>query len=161
MLYTIDENGNAVLNPENFDLDGNIRENSQLAQMLGTFSDRLGMSVWSSVLDNEEAKRLGRYYGAFIGNNGVAGEWADYWALLNPGADDPDYATPDPDIPEGILGVLWNIESSLRNYFIKSDGALFDGFGHMGEKIANGLGDLLGIDSLSNYDYITNSKRTD
>lgn len=150
MLYTIDENGNAVLNPENFDLDGNIRENSQLAQMLGTFSDRLGMSVWSSVLDNEEAKRLGRYYGAFIGNNGVSGEWADYWALLNPGADDPDYATPMPEIPDGIWGVLYRIETSIGKYFGSSNMGLWNAGERLEVGLKNILGDVFNIEEWAN-----------
>lgn len=153
MLYTIDENGNAILNPENFNLDGNIRENSELAKMLGTFSDQIGMSIWSQVLNSEETKRLGRYYGAFIGNNGVDGQWADYWALVNPGANDPNYTTPEPEIPDGLAGVLWKLENTLRTGLFRSEGGLFDSFGYMGEKIANGIGDLLGIDSLANYDY--------
>ena len=150
MLYTIDENGNAVLNPENFDLDGNIRENSQLAQMLGTFSDRLGMSVWSSVLDNEEAKRLGRYYGAFIGNNGISGEWADYWALLNPGADDPDYATPMPEIPDGIWGVLYRIETSIGKYFGSSNMGLWNAGERLEVGLKNILGDVFNIEEWAN-----------
>jgi hypothetical protein len=93
MLYTFDENGNAILNPDNFDLDGNIRENSELAKMLGTFSDRMGMSVWSAVLDAEELKLLGKYYGAFIGVNGVNGDWYNQWALDNPRGVDPKYGT--------------------------------------------------------------------
>lgn len=150
MLYTIDESGNAVLNPENFDLDGNIRENSQLAQMLGTFSDRLGMSVWSSVLDNEEAKRLGRYYGAFIGNNGISGEWADYWALLNPGADDPDYATPMPEIPDGIWGVLYRIETSIGKYFGSSNMGLWNAGERLEVGLKNILGDVFNIEEWAN-----------
>ena len=140
MLYTIDENGKAILNPENFDLDGNIRENSQLAKMLGTFSDQIGMSVWSQVLDNEENKRLGRYYGAFIGNNGVTGEWADYWALLNPRADDPDYATQKPEVPEGIWGILYELETTLTKYFGSSNTGLWN----MGERFTVGIQNVLG-----------------
>lgn len=155
MLYTIDENGNVILNPENFDLDGNIRENGELAKMLGTFTDQIGMSLWAQVLEMDELKRLGRYAGAFIGHNGLDGQWADYWALLDPGADDPDYAEPDPVIPDGLAGVLWKLEHGIREYFARSDGGLIDTFGHAGEKIANGLGDLFGIDSWSAYNYET------
>jgi hypothetical protein len=155
MLYTIDENGNVILNPENFDLDGNIRENGELAKMLGTFTDQIGMSLWAQVLEMDELKRLGRYAGAFVGHNGLDGQWADYWALLDPGADDPDYAEPDPVIPDGLAGVLWKLEHGIREYIARSDGGLIDTFGHAGEKIANGLGDLFGIESWSAYDYKT------
>ena len=153
MLYTIDENGNAVLNPENFDLDGNIRENSQLAQMLGTFSDRLGMSVWSAVLDNEEVKRLGRYYGAFIGMNGVDGNWANYWALQDPGADDPNYAYPDQEIPDGLWGVLYKLEIGIKKYFANSDPDLIDRGGRIGQAFKNFFGKLFGNEEWANYQY--------
>ena len=153
MLYTFDENGNAILNPDNFDLDGNIRENSQLAQMLGTFSDRLGMSVWSAVLDNEEVKRLGRYYGAFIGMNGVDGNWANYWALQDPGADDPNYAYPDQEIPEGLWGVLYKLEIGIKKYFANSDPDLIDRGGRMGQAFKNFFGKLFGNEEWANYKY--------
>ena len=153
MLYTIDENGQAVLNSENFDVDGNIRENSELAQLLGTFSDRMGMSTWSSVLDNEEAKRLGRYYGAFIGMNGVDGNWANYWALLNPGGKDPRYGTPEQEIPDGIWGVLYRLESGIKTYFSNSDLGLVNMFGRADQGVKNFFGKLFGNDELANYKY--------
>ena len=153
MLYTIDENGNVILNPDNFDLDGNIRENSELAKLLGTFSDRMGMSTWSSVLDNEEAKRLGRYYGAFIGMNGVDGNWANRWALENPGANDPNYSTPQQEIPEGIWGVLYNLESSIKTYFSNSDLGLVNMFGRADQGVKNFFGKLFGNDELANFKY--------
>ena len=102
MLYTFDENGNAVLNPDNFDLDGNIRKNSELDKLLGTFSDRIGMSAWSTVLDAEELDYLGKYYGAFIEYNGVTGDWKNAWALRNPGVADPRYAFPEEEQLNGI-----------------------------------------------------------
>lgn len=153
MLYTFDENGNAILNPENFDLDGNIRENSQLAQMLGTFSDRLGMSVWSSVLDNEEVKRLGRYYGAFIGMNGVDGDWANYWALKDPGANDPNYAYPEQEIPDGLWGVLYRMEINFKKYFANSDPDLINRGGRIEESFKNFFGKLFGNEEWANYKY--------
>lgn len=150
MLYTIDENGNAVLNPENFDLDGNIRENSELAKMLGTFSDRLGMSVWSSVLDNEETKRLGRYYGAFIGMNGVDGNWANYWALKDPGANDPNYAYPEQEIPDGLWGVLYKLEIGIKKYFGNSNLGLVNGAERVEVGFKNFFGKLFGIEEWAN-----------
>jgi hypothetical protein len=153
MLYTFDENGNAILNPENFDLDGNIRENSQLAQMLGTFSDRLGMSTWSAVLDNEEMKRLGRYYGFFIGNNGVTGNWRHQWALDDPGADDPNYAYPEQEIPDGLWGVLYRLEIGIKKYFANSDPDLIDRGGRMGQAFKNFFGKLFGNEEWANYQY--------
>jgi hypothetical protein len=153
MLYTIDENGNAVLNPENFDLDGNIRENSELAKMLGTFSDRMGMSVWSSVLDNEETKRLGRYYGAFIGMNGVNGDWANYWALKDPGANDPNYAQPEVEIPDGIWGVLYKFEMLLRERSINNNPDLINRAGRTEQAFKNFFGKMFGNDEWANYKY--------
>ena len=153
MLYTIDENGNAILNPENFDLDGNIRENSELAKMLNTFSDRLGMSVWSSVLDNEETKRLGRYYGAFIGMNGVDGDWANYWALKDPGADDPNYSYPEQEIPDGLLGVLYKLEIGISKYFGNSNLGLVNGAGRAEQALKNFFGKIFGIEDWANYEF--------
>jgi hypothetical protein len=153
MLYTIDENGKAILNPENFDLDGNIRENSELAKLLDTFSDRMGMSTWSSVLDNEETKRLGRYYGAFIKMNGVDGNWANYWALLNPGANDPNYAYPQQEIPDGLWGILYNLEIGIKKYFGNSNLGLVNGAGRIEESFKNFFGKLFGYDEWANYDF--------
>ena len=153
MLYTIDENGNAILNPENFDLDGNIRENSELAKMLNTFSDRLGISVWSSVLDNEETKRLGRYYGAFIGMNGVDGDWANYWALKDPGANDPNYSYPEQEIPDGLLGVLYKLEIGISKYFGNSNLGLVNGAGRAEQALKNFFGKIFGIEDWANYEF--------
>jgi hypothetical protein len=153
MLYTFDENGMPILNPENFDLDGNIRENSQMAQLLGTFSDRLGMSVWSSVLDNEEMKRLGRYYGAFIGMNGVDGNWANYWALLDPGANDPNYTHPMREIPDGLLGVLYKLEIALRKNSIRNNPDLLNRGGRIEEGFKNFFGKLFGNEEWANYKF--------
>ncbi len=151
MLYTIDENGVAVLNPENFDVDGNIRENSELAQLLGTFSDRMGMSQWSAVLDNEETKRLGRYYGAFIGMNGADGKWANYWALLNPGANDPNYAHKYQDIPEGLWGALYRLEIGIKEQFGTNNPGLVN-MGRLSEqKIKNFLGKMFNYDDWANF----------
>ena len=153
MLYTFDENGNAILNPENFDLDGNIRENSELAQLLGTFSDRMGMSTWSSVLDNEEAKRLGRYYGAFIGMNGVEGNWKNRWALEDPGANDPNYAYPMEEIPDGLRGILSRIEIETKKYFINSDMGIANTFGRIGNFFKRGVGKLIGNEEWANEQF--------
>jgi hypothetical protein len=153
MLYTIDENGKAVLNSDNFDIDGNIRENSELAKLLGTFSDRMGMSTWSQVLDNEETKRLGRYYGAFIGMNGVDGNWANYWALLNPGANDPNYTYPQQEIPDGLWGVLYKLEIGMKKYFGNSNLGLVNGAGRIEESFKNFFGKMFGYDEWANYDF--------
>lgn len=153
MLYKIDDNGKAVLNSDNFDLDGNIRENSELAKLLGTFSDRMGMSTWSQVLDNEETKRLGRYYGAFIGMNGVDGNWANYWALLNPGANDPNYAYPQQEIPDGLWGVLYKLEMGIKEYFGNSNLGLVNGAGRIEQSIKNFFGKMFGYDKWANYNF--------
>ena len=146
MLYSIDENGKVVLNADNFDLDGNIRENSQLAQLLGTHSDRIGMSTWQSVLDNEETKLLGLYYKAFMTRNGADGNWADYWALLDPGANDPDYTRQMAEIPDGLLGVLYKLEIGIREYFGTSNPGLVN----MGRSAEQGLKNFFG--KLFNYE---------
>lgn len=153
MLYTFDENGNVILKPENFDIDGNIRENSELAQILGTFSDRMGMSTWSAVLDSEELKLLGRYYGAFVGVNGVDGNWKNRWALDEPGADDPNYAYPEQEIPEGVWGVLYSMEIMFKKYFVNSDHGLANGIGRVDEAFKNAFGKLFGIEELANYNF--------
>lgn len=153
MLYKIDDNGKAVLNSDNFDLDGNIRENSELAKLLGTFSDRMGMSTWSQVLDNEETKRLGRYYGAFIGMNGVDGNWANYWALVNPRGNDPRYSYPEQEIPDGLWGVLYKLEIGIKKYFGNSNLGLVNGAGRIEESFKNFFGKMFGYDEWANYDF--------
>ena len=153
MLYTIDENGNAVLNAQNFDLDGNVRENSEMAKLLGTFSDRMGMSTWSSVLDNEETKRLGRYYGAFIGMNGVEGNWKNRWALEDPGANDPNYSYPMEEIPDGLRGVLSKMEIEIRKYFGNSDMGLVNTAGRIEQGFKNFFGKLFKNDDWANYKF--------
>lgn len=146
MLYSIDENGKVVINADNFDVDGNIRENSQLAQLLGTHSDRMGMSTWQSVLDNEETKLLGLYYKAFMTRNGADGNWADYWALLDPGANDPDYTRQMAEIPGGLRGVLSRLEIGIREYFGTSNPGLVN----MGRSAEQGLKNFFG--KLFNYE---------
>ena len=153
MLYTFDENGNVILKPENFDIDGNIRENSELAKMLGTFSDRIGMSTWSAVLDSEELKLLGKYYGAFVGVNGVDGNWKNRWALDDPSADDPNYAYPEQEIPEGIWGVLYSMEIMFKKYFVNSNLGLANGIGRVDEAFKNAFGKLFGNEELANYNF--------
>ena len=153
MLYKIDDNGKAVLNSDNFDLDGNIRENSELAKLLGTFSDRMGMSTWSQVLDNEETKRLGRYYGAFIGMNGVDGNWANYWALVNPRGNDPRYSYPEQEIPDGLWDVLYKLEIGIKKYFGNSNLGLVNGAGRIEESFKNFFGKMFGYDEWANYDF--------
>jgi hypothetical protein len=85
MLYVINDDGTISMNLDNFDLEGNLRTNGELSTLLNTFSDNIGKSIWSQLLENEELMRLGRYYQAFISRNGVTGEWGKYWALLDPG----------------------------------------------------------------------------
>ena len=146
MLYSIDENGKVVINADNFDVDGNIRENSRLAQLLGTHSDRMGMSTWQSVLDNEETKLLGLYYKAFMTRNGADGNWADYWALLDPGANDPDYTRQMAEIPGGLRGVLSRLEIGIREYFGTSNPGLVN----MSRSAEQGLKNFFG--KLFNYE---------
>ena len=153
MLYTFDENGNVILKPENFDIDGNIRENSELAKILGTFSDRMGMSTWSAVLDSEELKLLGKYYGAFVGVNGVDGNWKNRWALDEPGADDPNYAYPEQEIPEGVWGVLYSMEIMFKKYFVNSNLGIANGIGRIDEAFKNAFGKLFGNEELANYNF--------
>ncbi len=152
MLYSIDENGKVVINADNFDVDGNIRENSQLAQLLGTHSDRMGMSTWQSVLDNEETKLLGLYYKAFMTRNGADGNWADYWALLDPGANDPDYTRQMAEIPGGLRGVLSRLEIGIREYFGTSN----FGLANMGRSAEQGFKNFFG--KLFNYEPWENFK---
>ena len=154
MLYTFDENGNAVLNPDNFDLDGNIRKNSELDKLLGTFSDRIGMSAWSTVLDAEELDYLGKYYGAFIEYNGVTGDWKNAWALRNPGGADPRYAFPEEEQLNGIWGVLQKLEVNLKKNSIHNNPDIINRGGRLEESFKNFFGKLFGNDEWANYQYV-------
>ena len=156
MLYVINDDGTVSMNLDNFDLEGNLRANGELSKLLNTFSDNIGASIWSHLLENEELMKLGRYYQAFISRNGVTGEWGKYWALLDPGEDDPANATPDPwaDRDVGVLlGLILKIERAIGSYFSMSDQGLITGAGRLGQIVKNGLGKLFGIEDWANYKY--------
>lgn len=142
MLYSVDENGIVTVNEANFDPDGNVRANSALAQLLGTYSDRIGMSTWSQVLDNEEANHLSRYYKFFMTSNGADGNWAKYWALLNPGGNDPNYTREMQELPGGLRGVLSKLEIGIREYFGTSNTGIVNMGRSSEQSVKNFLGKL-------------------
>lgn len=156
MLYVINDDGTVSMNLENFDLEGNLRTNGELSTLLNTFSDNIGKSIWSQLLENEELMRLGRYYQAFISRNGVTGEWGKYWALLNPGQDDPSTAYVNPwdsrDVGFLLKGIL-AIESAINRYFILSDYGLANMAGRIEAAFKNTIGKLFGIEEWANYKF--------
>ena len=152
MLYTFDEYGNAILNPDNFDLDGNIRENGALAQLLGTYTDRIGMSVWGAIADADELKYLGKIYGAFIEYNGVTGKYKNQWALDNPGANDPNYSQ-EQELPPGLLGKLAEAEIERKKRRLNNNPDLVHRMGRAEQSIKNFWGKLFGNDDWANYVY--------
>lgn len=156
MLYVINDDGTVSMNLENFDLEGNLRTNGELSTLLNTFSDNIGKSIWSQLLENEELMRLGRYYQAFISRNGVTGEWGKYWALLNPGQDDPSTAYVNPwdsrDVGFLLKGIL-AIESAINKYFILSDYGLANMAGRIEAAFKNTIGKLFGIEEWANYKF--------
>ena len=156
MLYVVNEDGSISMNLENFDLEGNLRSNGELSTLLNTFSDNIGKSIWSQLLENEELMRLGRYYQAFISRNGVTGEWGKYWALLNPGQDDPDsaYVNPWDSRDVGLLlGGIVAIENAINRYFILSDYGLANMAGRIEAAFKNAIGKLFGIEEWANYEF--------
>lgn len=156
MLYVINDDGTVSMNLDNFDLEGNLRTNGELSTLINTFSDNIGKSIWSQLLENEELMRLGRYYQAFISRNGVTGEWGKYWALLNPGQDDPANAYVNPwdsrDVGFLLKGIL-AIENAINKYFILSDYGLANMAGRIEAAFKNVIGKLFGIEEWANYKF--------
>lgn len=156
MLYVINDDGTVSMNLDNFDLEGNLRTNGELSTLLNTFSDNIGKSIWSQLLENEELMRLGRYYQAFISRNGVTGEWGKYWALLDPGQDDPASAYVNPwdsrDVGFILKGIV-GIENAINKYFILSDYGLANMAGRIEAAFKNTIGKLFGIEEWANYEF--------
>ena len=111
----------------------------------------MGMSTWQSVLDNEETKLLGLYYKAFMTRNGADGNWADYWALLDPGANDPDYTREMAEIPGGLRGILSRLEICVREYFGTSNPGIVNGVRSAEQSLKNFFGKMFNYEPWETY----------
>ena len=84
--------------------------------------------------------------------NGAEGNWADYWALMDPGANDPDYTRQMTEIPDGLRGVLSRLEIGIKEYFGTSNPGLVN----MGRSAEQGMKNFFG--KLFNYEPWENFK---
>jgi hypothetical protein len=111
------------------------------------------MSVWGALADADDLKYLGKIYGAFIEYNGVTGKYKNQWALNDPGANDPNHAQPEQELPPGVLGWFAKREIEKKKRRLNNNPDLVHRLGRAKQSIRNFWGELFGNEDWANYVY--------